>query len=76
MTATSTLVKTQVGRLCVTYRKLCGGTDGEAGSQFVERILTIVTTCRQQETHVLDDLTRCYPGRSTGTFAHPRRLDR
>jgi transposase len=44
----------------VIYRKLSGGTDGEAGSRFVERILTIVATCRQQEIHVLDYLTRCY----------------
>jgi transposase len=44
----------------VIYRKLSGGTAGEAGSRFVERILTIVATCRQQEIHVLDYLTRCY----------------
>jgi transposase len=44
----------------VIYRELSGGTDGEAGSRFVERILTIVATCRRQEIHVPDYLTRCY----------------
>ena len=44
----------------VIYRKLSGGTDSESGSRFVERILTVVATCRQQEINVLDYLTRCY----------------
>jgi transposase len=44
----------------VIYRKLSGGTDSEAGSRFVERMLTVVATCRQQEINVLDYLTRCY----------------
>jgi transposase len=44
----------------VIYRKLSGGTDSEAGSRFVERILTVVATCRQQDINVLDYLTRCY----------------
>jgi transposase len=29
-------------------------------SRFVERMLTVVATCRQQRINVLDDLTRCY----------------
>jgi transposase len=33
----------------VIYRKLSGGTDSEAGSRFVERILSVVATCRQRE---------------------------
>jgi transposase len=44
----------------VIHRKLGGGTDSESGSRFVERILSVVATCRQQDIHVLDDLTRCY----------------
>src|SRR4051812_2209600 len=44
----------------VIYRKLSGGTDSEAGSRFVERMLSVVATCRQQGVNVLDYLTRCY----------------
>jgi transposase len=44
----------------VIYRKLSGGTDSESGSRFVERMLTVVATCRQQGINVLDYLTRCY----------------
>jgi len=44
----------------VIYRKLSGRTDSEAGSRFVERMLSVVATCRQQEVNVLDYLARCY----------------
>jgi transposase len=44
----------------VIYRKSSGGTDSESGSRFVERILTVVRTCHQQEINVLEYLTRCY----------------
>jgi len=44
----------------VIYRKLSGGTDSEAGSRFVERMLSVLATCRQQGMNVLDYLTRCY----------------
>src|SRR4051794_30047804 len=44
----------------VIYGKLSGGTASESGSRFVERMLTVVATCRQQEINVLDYLTRCY----------------
>jgi transposase len=44
----------------VIYRKLSGGTDSESGSRFVERMLSVVATCRQQGVNVLDYLTRCY----------------
>lgn len=50
----------------VIYRKLSGGTDGEAGSRFVERMLSVVASCRQQEINVLDYLTRCYQARLDG----------
>jgi transposase len=44
----------------VIYRKTSGGTDSESGSRFVERMLTVVATCRQQGINVLDYLTACY----------------
>ena len=47
----------------VIYRKLSGGTDSGAGSRFVERMLSVVATCRQQDINVLDYLTRCYRAR-------------
>src|SRR4051812_25705152 len=53
----------------VIYRKLSGGTESEAGSRFVERMLSVVATCRQQEVNVLDYLTRCYQARLDGQAA-------
>src|SRR5919112_3887587 len=50
----------------VIYRKLSGGTDSESGSRFVERMLSVVATCRQQDIHVLDYLTRCYQAHLDG----------
>jgi transposase len=50
----------------VIYRKTSGGTESEAGSRFVERMLTVVATCRQQEVNVLDYLTRCYQAHLNG----------
>ena len=44
----------------VIDRQLAGGTDRESGSRFVERMLSVVATCRQQGINVLDYLTRCY----------------
>jgi transposase len=44
----------------VIYRKLSGGTDSESGSRFVERVLTVVATCRQRGINVLEYLTWCY----------------
>jgi transposase len=43
----------------VLYRKTSGGTDSASGSRFVERILSVVATCRQQGINVLEYLTRC-----------------
>ena len=50
----------------VIYRKLSGGTDSEAGSRFVERMLSVVATCRQQDINVLGYLTRCYQAHLDG----------
>jgi transposase len=46
-------------RHAVIWRRISGGTDSAAGSRFVERMLTVVATCRQQKRDVLDDLSSC-----------------
>lgn len=51
----------------VIYRKTSGGTDSESGSRFVERTLSVVAVCRQQDINVLDYLTRCYQVHLDGT---------
>ena len=43
----------------VLWRKVSGGTDSAQGSRFVERILTVVHTCRRQGKKVLDYLSAC-----------------
>lgn len=44
-------------RRAVLWRRKSFGTQSEAGSRFVERILTVVTTLRQQGRNVLEYLT-------------------
>jgi transposase len=44
----------------VLYRKCNGGTDSEVGSRLVERLLSVVATCRQQAISALEYLARCY----------------
>jgi len=44
-------------RNAVIWRKISFGTDSERGSRFVERILTVTTTLKQQQRHVLSFLT-------------------
>jgi transposase len=46
-------------RHAVQWRKTSYGTDSPVGSHFVEHILTVVMTCRQQERDVLAYLTAC-----------------
>jgi transposase len=53
-------------RHAVIWRRISGGTDSEAGSRFVERMLSAVATCRQQKRGVLDYLTRCHRARLGG----------
>jgi transposase len=43
-------------RHAVCWRKMSFGTDSPGGSRFVERVLTVVATCRQQGRDVLDFL--------------------
>jgi transposase len=50
-------------RHAVIWRRISGGTDSEAGSRFVERMLSVVATCRQQKRGVLGYLTRCHEAR-------------
>jgi transposase len=50
----------------VIYRKLSGGTASESGSRFVERMLSVVATCRQQDRDVLEYLTQCYQAHLDG----------
>lgn len=44
-------------RGAVIWRKISFGTDSENGSRFVERILTVVATLKQQRRHALTYLT-------------------
>jgi transposase len=46
-------------RHAVMWRKTSHGTESEAGSRFVQNILTIVATSRQQGRNVLEYLTGC-----------------
>jgi transposase len=46
-------------RQAVLLRKTSGGTDSAAGSRFVERMLTVVATCRRQGKNVLNYLQAC-----------------
>jgi transposase len=56
-------------RHAVIWRRISGGTDSEAGSRFVERMLSVVATCRQQRRSVLEYLTRCHRARLLGMGA-------
>ena len=54
-------------RHAVQWRKTSYGTESPRGSHFVENILTVVATCRQQDRNVLDYLTRCCQALYAGT---------
>lgn len=47
----------QVLRHAVIWRKLSFGTQSAAGSQFVETLLSIIETCRQQKRNLIDVIT-------------------
>jgi transposase len=53
-------------RHAVIWRRISGGTDSEGGSRFVERMLSVVATCRQQRRSVLEYLTSCHRARLLG----------
>jgi transposase len=42
----------------VLWRKGCWGTHSAAGSRFVERILTVATTLKQQRRNIVDYVTQ------------------
>jgi transposase len=44
----------------VQWRKGSFGTQSEAGSRYVERIMTVVATLKQQQRNVLDYLTAAH----------------
>ena len=53
-------------RHAVIWRRISGGTDSAAGSRFVERMLSVVATCRQQGRNVLDYLRSCFEAARSG----------
>jgi transposase len=53
-------------RHAVIWRRISGGTDSIDGSRFVERMLTVVATCRQQKRNVLDYLSTCFEAHLRG----------
>lgn len=54
-------------RHAVCWRKTSYGTDSAAGSRFVERVLTVVASCRQQGRDVLGFLMEAVQAARTGT---------
>ena len=50
----------------VIWRKLSLGTASSAGSRFVERLLSVVETCRQRGRSVAAYLTACFLAKRTG----------
>jgi transposase len=53
-------------RHAVLWRKGSGGTDSSRGSRFVERVLSIRETCRQQGISLLEYLATCCQARLDG----------
>lgn len=47
-------------KIAVLYRKSSGGTDSRRGNRFIERLFSIVATCRRQDRNVFDYLTACW----------------
>jgi transposase len=53
-------------RHAVIWRRISGGTDSREGSRFVERMLTVVATCRRQGRNILDYLCSCFEANRNG----------
>jgi transposase len=53
-------------RHAVIWRRISGGTDSARGSRFVERMLSVVATCRQQGRDALDYLSSCFEAARVG----------
>jgi transposase len=56
-------------RHAVIWRKLSFGTQSARGSRFVETMLTVIETCRQQKRSVFDYLVEAVQARYTGQTA-------
>ena len=56
-------------RPAVLWRQGSFGSDSETGSRCVERLLTVVATCRQQGRHLLDFLVAAGEAALQGTAA-------
>jgi transposase len=54
-------------RHAVLWRKSSGETASASGSRFVERVLSVVATCRQQGRNVLEFLTDCFRAQVMGS---------
>jgi transposase len=54
-------------RHAVCWRKTSCGTDSAGGSRFVERVLTVIASCRQQERNVLAFLAEAIHAARAGT---------
>lgn len=63
-------------RHAMLWRKSSGGTDSETGSRFVERMLSIVATARQQNCNVLKLLTTYCAARLDSSATHRGRTGR
>jgi transposase len=59
----------QALRQAVIWRKLSFGTQSAAGSRFVERLLTVVETCRRQQRNVLSWMVEAVEARFAGNAA-------
>jgi transposase len=53
-------------RHAVIWRRISGGTDSARGSRFVERMLSVVATCRQQGRDILDYLRSWFEAARVG----------
>lgn len=53
-------------RHAVIWRKLSHGTQSAEGSRFVETLLTVVETCRQQNRHPIDFITETIAAHAAG----------
>jgi transposase len=54
-------------RPAVLWRKSCFGSQSDSGLRYVERMLTLTATARQQQVHPLDYLTRAISALRSGT---------
>jgi transposase len=66
----------RVLRHAVLWRKPSVGTASSWGSRFVERVLSVAATCRQQGQNVLEFLTGCFWAQLEGEPARSLTLPR